>query len=186
MSNFAPRDLTLFKRTLNIPCNGNKPNQIYTLQITEVSNSAKRPADNSGNRQTVKLVTSKKIANFFRNLSTGQIDQTHSLLHSERLSKFRLLEIKCMYDARHVKRHFASDKQTRCWYKLSKVTNQRVYQELVYRNEVFKTIIQALLWPPLSLWDRASGLPHFLNRPHWQGIWNRLSTLHNGVWNKQG
>ena len=151
----------LFKRTLNIPCNGNKPNQIYTLQITEVSNSAKRPADNSGNRQTVKLVTSKKIANFFRNLSTGQIDQTHSLLHSERLSKFRLLEIKCMYDARHVKRHFASDKQTRCWYKLLKVTNQRVYQELVYRNEVFKTIIQALLWPPLSLWDRASGLPTF-------------------------
>ena len=80
--------LILFKRTLNIPCNGNKPKQIYILQITAVSNSAKRHADSSGNRQIVKPVTSKKNANFSRNLFTDQIDQTRSLLHSERLSKF--------------------------------------------------------------------------------------------------
>ena len=50
----SPSRTNIFERTLNIPCNGNKPKQIYTLQITEVSNSAKRHADNSGNRQTVK------------------------------------------------------------------------------------------------------------------------------------
>ena len=85
--------LILCKRTLNIPCNGNKPKQIYTLQITEVSNSAKRHADSSGNRQTVKPVTSKKIANFSRNLFTDQIVQTRSLLHSERLSKFCITRV---------------------------------------------------------------------------------------------
>ena len=106
-----------------------------------MSNSTKRHADNSGNRQTVKPVNSKKTANFSRHLSTGQIDQTHSLLHSERLSKFWLLEITHMYHACHVKRHFPSNKQTRCWYKLPKVTNQRVYQTLVYQNEVFKTML---------------------------------------------
>ena len=83
----------------------------------------------------------KKIANFSRNLCTDQIDQTPSLLHSERLSKFWLLGITRVYHARHVKRHFASDKQTTCWHELSKVTNQRVYQELVYQNEVFKTML---------------------------------------------
>ena len=48
----CPLRPNIIKRTLNIPCNGNKPKQIYTLQITEVSNSVKRHADNSGNRQT--------------------------------------------------------------------------------------------------------------------------------------
>ena len=72
----------------NKQCNENKPKQIYKLQITEVSNSAKRHADKSGNCQNVKPVTSKKIANFSQNLSMGQIDQTCSLLHSKRLSKF--------------------------------------------------------------------------------------------------
>ena len=89
-----------------------------------------------------------------KHLSRGQIDQTCSLLHSERLSKFGLLEITRVYHARLVKRHFASDKQTR-WYKLSKVTNQRVYQELVYRNKVFKTMFTGS--PDLSF---------FPTRPH--------------------
>ena len=39
-------------KTLNIACSGNKPKQIYTLQITQVSNAAKRHADNGGNHQT--------------------------------------------------------------------------------------------------------------------------------------
>ena len=55
--------LRLFKRTLNIPCNGNEPKQIYTLQITEVPNSAKRRADSRpSNRWPLKkLQTFPKI-----------------------------------------------------------------------------------------------------------------------------
>ena len=60
---------------------------------------------------------------------------------SASISKLWLLKIAHVYHACHVERHFASDKQTRCRYKLPKVTNQRVYQELVYRNEVFKTML---------------------------------------------
>ena len=115
----------------------------FTHCKLQVSNSAKA-TDMRMAAETVRPSNRwslKNIANFSRNLSRGQIDRTRSLLHSECLSKFWLLEITHVYHACHVKRHFASDKQTRCWYKLPKVTNQRVYQELVYRNEVFKTML---------------------------------------------
>ena len=52
------------KRISNMPCNENKPNKIYKLQITEVSNSVKRHADKSGNRQNVKPVTSNELQAF--------------------------------------------------------------------------------------------------------------------------
>ena len=159
---------------MNIPCNGNKPKQIYTLQITEVSNSAKRHADSSENRQTVKPVTSKKNCKLFPKSIHGP---DWSLLHFECLSKFWLLEIKRVYKARHVKCYFASDKQTRCWHELSKVTNQRVYQELVYRNEVFKTMLTGSpVVPSFSTRSRSSPA-RFFNRPHWQRAWNRLQLL---------
>ena len=107
----------------------------FTHRKLEVSNSAKRHTAaetvRPSNRWPLK-------ANFSRNLFTGQIDQTRSLLQSEHLRKFWLLDITCVYHTRHLKHHFASDKQTRCWYKLSKVTNQRVYQELEYQNEAYR------------------------------------------------
>ena len=70
-----------------------------------------------------------------------------------------------MYHTYHVKGHFASDKQTRCWYKLSKVTNQRVYQELVYRNDVFKTMLTGS--PIISSFSTRPQLSpaRFFNRP---------------------
>ena len=118
----------------------------------------------------------KNIANFSRNLFTDQIDQTRSLLHSERLRKFWLLEIARVYHARHVKCHFVSDKQTRSWHELSKVTNQRVYQELVYRNEVFKTMLTGSPVVPSFSTRPRSSLARFFNRPHWQRAWNRLGS----------
>ena len=130
----------------------------FTHCKLQVSNSAKA-TDMRMAAETVRPSNRwslKNIANFSRNLSRGQIDRTRSLLHSERLSKFWLLEITRVYYDRHVKRHFASDKQTWCWYKLSKVTNQRVYQELVYRNEVFKTMFTG---SPVA--------PSFSTRPLW-------------------
>ena len=118
-----------------------------------------------------------KIANFSRNLFTDQIDQTRSLLHTECLSKFWLLEIMRVYHACHVKCHFASDKQTRCWHELSKVTNQRVYQELVYWNEVFKTMLTGSpVVPSFSTRLRLSPT-RFFNRPHWQKACNRLVSM---------
>ena len=123
-----------------------------------------------------------KMTKFSRNLSTGEIDKTRLLLHSGRLSKFWLLEITRMYHARHVKRHFASDKQTRCWYKLSKVTNQRVYQELVYRNEVFKTMLTGSPVAPSFSTRPRSSHAGFFNRPHWQRAWNRLGAEWQVVW----
>ena len=36
-----------------------------------------------------------------------------------------------------------------CWYNLSNLTNQRVYQELVYRNGSFKEMITGSVDPPL-------------------------------------
>ena len=113
----------------------------------------------------------KKIAKLFPKSIHGP---DRSLLHSERLSKFWLLEITRVYQARHVKCHFVSDKQTRCWHELSKVTNQRVYQELVYRNEVFKTMLTGShVVPSFSTRSRSSPA-RFFNRPHWQRAWNRL------------
>ena len=79
-----------------------------------------------------------------------------------------------VYHTCHVKGHFASDKQTRCWYKLSKVTNQRVYQELVYRNDVLKQCLQALPSFSLSL----PGLPTFsIVHCHWQRALEQAKTM---------
>ena len=39
----------------------------------------------------------------------------------------------------------------KCWSKLSQLTNHRVYQELVYRNEVLKTVLTGSTTPLLQL-----------------------------------
>ena len=77
-----------------------------------------------------------------------------------------------------------SDKQTRCWYKLGKETNQRVYQpvyqKLVYRNEAFKTVLTGSL--DLSFFPTRPRLSSacFFNCPHWQraGNWLNLNNLY--------
>ena len=66
-----------------------------------------------------------------------------------------------------------------CWYNLSNLTNQRVYQELVYRNGSFKEMITGSAAPSLP-----SFLPFYfrlrafsIQRPNYLGAWNRLATL---------
>ena len=63
-----------------------------------------------------------------------------------------------------------------CWYNLSNLTNQRVYQELVYRNRSFKEMITgsaALLCLVSSRFIFVFSLSQF-SWPNYLGAWNRL------------
>ena len=63
-----------------------------------------------------------------------------------------------------------------CWYNLSNLTNQRVYQELVYRNGTFKKWLQApppALSPVSSRFILVFALSQF-GGPDNLGAWNRL------------
>ena len=52
---FFPKKPQILENLKNISCNRNEPKQcIYTRQITEVSNSMKRHADNSGNHSDLR------------------------------------------------------------------------------------------------------------------------------------
>ena len=56
---------------------------------------------------------------------------------------------------------------TKCWSKLSLLTNHRVYEELVYRNEVLKAMFTGSIFPslphPLAVFSRKFSLSAFLN-----------------------
>ena len=63
-----------------------------------------------------------------------------------------------------------------CWYNLSNLTNQRVYQELVYRNGSFKEMITGSAAPALPVSSHfifLFALSQF-SGPDYLGAWNRL------------
>ena len=68
-----------------------------------------------------------------------------------------------------------------CWYNLSNLTNQRVYQELVYRNGSFKEMITgSAASSPLSLISSRFTFVFVLSqfsRPNYLGAWDRLREL---------
>ena len=65
-----------------------------------------------------------------------------------------------------------SDLLRECWYNLSNLTNQRVYQELVYRNGSFKEMITGSLSLPFPLFRPAIFSSVFYFR-----AWKRLSVI---------
>ena len=64
----------------------------------------------------------------------------------------------------------------RCWCYLSKRTNKRVYQELVYRNKLLKKMLtgSAAPFPPRFSHDFFPRLIHIDFLSHYLGAWNRL------------
>ena len=82
--------------------------------------------------------------------------------------------------------HFSLwSKTLHCWQKLSKSTNQRVYQDLVYQNALLLKILTSAPAPlspvPLYFWS------HSLLRTalHYLNAWNRLG-IHYSTWSKHG
>ena len=73
--------------------------------------------------------------------------------------------------------HFSLwSKTLHCWQKLSKSTNQRVYQDLVYRNALLLRILTSVPAPlsPVPLYFSSLSLLH--TALHYLNAWNRLSS----------
>ena len=71
--------------------------------------------------------------------------------------------------------HFSLwSKTLHCWQKLSKSTNQRVYQDLVYRNALLLKILTSVPAPlsPAPLYFSSLSLLH--TALHYLNAWNRL------------
>ena len=71
--------------------------------------------------------------------------------------------------------HFSLwSKKLHCWQKLSKSTNQRVYQDLVYRNALLLKILTSVPAPlsPVPLYF--SSLSLIRTALHYLNAWNRL------------
>ena len=71
--------------------------------------------------------------------------------------------------------HFSLwSKTLHCWQKLSKSTNQRVYQDLVYRNALLLKILTSVPTPlsPVPLYFSSHSL--LRTALHYLNVWNRL------------
>ena len=78
----------------------------------------------------------------------------------------------------NAKAHFSLwSKTLHCWQKLSKSTNQRVYQDLVYRNALLLKILTSVPAPlsPVPLYF--SSLSLLRTALHYLNAWNRLFKL---------
>ena len=65
--------------------------------------------------------------------------------------------------------HAKSNVWHKCWSILSQLTNHRVYQELVYQNEVMKAMLTGSTTPSFSSLHMV-----FAQLPHYLGDWDRL------------
>ena len=74
--------------------------------------------------------------------------------------------------------HFSLwSKTLHCWQKLSKSTNQRVYQDLVYRNALLLKILTRILAPLSPIPFYFSLLSSLRTALHYLNAWNRLFKL---------
>ena len=74
--------------------------------------------------------------------------------------------------------HFSLwSKTLHCWQNLSKSTNQRVYQDLVYRDTLLLKILTSVPAPPSPVPLYFSSLSLFRTALHYLNAWNRLPQL---------
>ena len=107
------------------------------------------------------LCSSRLASTFGKSLSSVFVASSHSGRHVESV----IIAIS----------HFSLwSKTLHCWQKLSKSTNQRVYQDLVYRNALLLTILTSVPAPlsPVPLYF--SSLSLLRTALHYLNAWNRL------------